>query len=61
MSGEIRVTGEDIDYFKGNRDLAYWGNSGRRRREFSISYIDGKKKILERIRREVADQTKRGM
>ncbi len=61
MNKELRITGEDVEYFKRNRDLAYRGKSGRQRRDFSISYIDNKKKILQRIRREVVDQTEQGM
>jgi len=60
MIEELRITNEDVEYFNKNRDLAYAGESGRQRRDFSISYTDNKKKILERISREVADQTEQG-
>ncbi len=61
MEEELINSSEDIEYFNRSRELAYGGRPGRQRRDFCIGYIKHKKAVLERVRREIAEQEKQGM
>lgn len=48
VSGSIQPTaGREPDYFALNKEIAYKGNIGRRRRDFCVEYMAGKRADLE--------------
>ncbi|MFC1921270.1 hypothetical protein ACFLYQ_06075 [Chloroflexota bacterium] len=60
MREGYEITSEDIEYFKSTRELAYKGEAGRRRRDYSIEYTGTKKAVLDKVRQEAAAREARG-